>query len=221
MAKTPAWSYTSLTTFETCPKRYYLTRVTKEVKEPPSEAMTWGNTVHKALELRIKDKTPLPAVMQDYEKYCASIEASPGRVFTETQYALNAKFERTGWFDKDVWCRGVVDVGVINGKKAAALDWKTGKVKEDSKQMMLFAGFILHTEPEVETVSTGFIWLKHNKVNKETYTREQLPEIWQEFLPRVRRLEVAYEQNKWEAKPSGLCRAWCPVGKSLCDHCGT
>lgn len=221
MANAPAWSYTSLTAFETCPWRYYLTRVSKEVKEPASEAMLHGNQVHKALELRLKDKTPLPEAYAAYEGYCAKIEATPGRLFTETQVALNAKFEVTGWFDKDAWCRGVIDVGVVNGKKATALDWKTGKVKPDSAQMMLFAGLLFHSEPEVERVSTGFIWLAHEKLTQETYTRSQLPEIWQEFLPRVKRLENAYAADKWEKKPSGLCRAWCPVGASRCGHCGS
>ena len=45
------WSYSALTSYETCPKRYQLTRVTKQVTEPQTEATRWGNEVHKALEL--------------------------------------------------------------------------------------------------------------------------------------------------------------------------
>jgi hypothetical protein len=52
------------------------------------------------------------------------------------------------------------------------------------------------------------------------FTREQLPEIWNEFLPRLSRVAAAYEDDKWLPKPSGLCKNWCPVGQSLCEFCG-
>jgi len=220
MSAAPAWSYSSLTAYETCPKRYYLTRVSKEATEPQTEATIWGNAVHKALELRIKDKAPLPKGMEGYEPFCARIEKSKGQVFTETRFALTRNLTPTGWMAKDCWVRGIVDVGIDAGAKAAALDWKTGKPKEDSAQLMLFAAFLMHSRPYIESVSTGFIWLKEGKLTKNVYTREQLPEIWQEFMPRVQRLEYAYERSKWEAKPSGLCKSWCPVGKTLCDFCG-
>ena len=55
-----AWSYSALTAFETCPRRFELTRVTRQVKEPQTEATIWGNEVHKALELFAKDGKPLP-----------------------------------------------------------------------------------------------------------------------------------------------------------------
>jgi hypothetical protein len=49
------WSYSSLSSFLQCPRRFYLTRVVKEVKEPPTQATLWGQEVHSALELRIKE----------------------------------------------------------------------------------------------------------------------------------------------------------------------
>ena len=220
MAEMPAWSYSSLTAFETCPKRYFLTRVAKKVVEPQTEATTHGNAVHKALEHRIKNKSPLPKAMEQYEKYCAKMEAVPGQIFAEQKIALNKQFQQTGWVSKDCWVRMILDVTIDAGRKAATFDWKTGKPKPDSKQLALCAAGVMHTRPAVDEVRTGFIWLKEDSMTKETYTREQLPEIWQEFAPRVKRLEIAYEQDKWEAKPSGLCGKWCPVGKALCSFCG-
>jgi hypothetical protein len=216
--KPVAWSYSSLTNYEQCPKKFYRTKVKKDIPDPMGKAALWGTRVHKDLELRIKDKTPLPFGVTKYESLCAKIESSPGRVFTETQYALTSSFKQTSWFAKDVWVRCIVDVGVNNGANALILDWKTGKIKPQSDQLKLFAAVTFHTEPEVEKVSTGFVWLKDSKIVKENYTRAQLPEIWQEFMPRVRRLEIAHEENKWEAKPSGLCGKWCPV--TSCEHNG-
>lgn len=218
MMKQISWSYSALTAYEQCPKRFYHTRISKDTPDPPGESAKWGSQVHKDLELRIANKTPLPHHLEKLEPLCAKIEASPGKVLAETKHCLNANFRPTEYFAKDAWVRAVIDVAVINGSNAINLDWKTGKINHDSAQLKLSAAITMAAEPEVEKVSTGFVWLKDNKIVKEAYTRAQIPEIWQEFLPRVKRLELAHEKDRWEAKPSGLCKAYCPVTK--CEHNG-
>lgn len=212
-----AWSYSALNSFETCPKKHYHTKVKKDIPDPPGESAKWGTEVHKFLEERIKDGKQLPDSVKQYEPLCSKIEASPGNVMAESQYCLNAGYKSVSWFAKDAWVRCILDLAVINDKTALVLDWKTGKRKPGSDQLKLFAATVFALEPGVEKVSTGFVWLKENKIDKETYTRDQLPQLWKEFLPRVRRLEIAHEENKWEAKPSGLCRKYCPV-KSCTFH---
>ena len=150
----------------------------------------------------------------------AKFDNVPGKVTAETKYSLTETLHPTEWFGKDAWCRGIIDLMICNDDKALVLDWKTGKVKPDSDQLKLFAAFVFHTHPDINTVSTGFIWLKEGRITKEKYERSDLSDIWKGFLPRVRRVEMAFEEDKWEAKPSGLCRNWCPVGKQNCGHCG-
>ena len=214
------WSYSALTAFETCPKRYQLTRVTKEVIEKPNAAATWGNKVHTQLENYAKNKARLPEDLSKYEKYVDKIFTYDGKRIVEERMAINQSFRPTKWMAKDVWCRGIVDIGVVGGEKAYLLDWKTGKRKPDSDQLKLFAALAFAHYPWVEEVVTGFIWLKEDKFDKEKFTRKQITEIWNEFLPRTSRLARAFEEDKWVAKPSGLCKNWCPVGKSLCEFCG-
>jgi hypothetical protein len=55
-----AWSYSSISTFKQCPKKYYHLKVAKDVKDTSSEAMLYGNQVHKAAEDFIKKGTPIP-----------------------------------------------------------------------------------------------------------------------------------------------------------------
>ena len=50
-----AWSYSSLKTFEQCPKKYYHLKVAKDVKDKGSSAMFYGNEVHKAAEQYMKE----------------------------------------------------------------------------------------------------------------------------------------------------------------------
>lgn len=213
-----AWSYSSLTAFETCPRRYYHTRVAKDIVEPETQALTWGNAVHQALEARAKDGTPLPSGMEQWEPLVAKILAAGGEVFTEKQIALNQAFTPCDWFAKDVWVRSVVDVGVVSGNLLVALDYKTGKPKHDSDQLKLFAALLLAVYPECDVVKTGFLWLKTNGIDQARFERSDLPAIWNVFLPRVTALETAQRTEHWPVRPSGLCRNWCPC--SQCEHNG-
>lgn len=220
MELTKAWSYSALTAYETCPHRFNLTRVTKQVKEPQSKEMNWGNKVHKSLEEYAKGNKPLPSGMKQWAKYVDKILARDGKRVIEQQVALTKDLRMTTWFAKDVWVRGIIDLGVVGDKRAYLMDWKTGKHRPDSDQMKLFAALAFAAYPWVDEVVTGFIWLKEGKFDKELYKREQLPEIWSEFLPRLSRVARSYDEDKWKKNPSGLCRNWCPVGKSNCEFCG-
>lgn len=228
----PAWSYTALTAFETCPRRFYETRVAKSIREPEGTALVLGNAAHKALELRAARGTPIPKTIQittaqgetaimpttGWEAMMEKILDRPGDVLVERQIALDDRLCEVDWFDKSVWVRGVIDLGIIQGAKALLLDHKTGKRKPDTDQLKLFAALAMHVWPQLERVVTGFLWLKENKIDKDEFTRGDLSVIWDGFIPRVRRLEQAYVSGEWGPKPSGLCRDWCPV--SSCEFCG-
>ncbi len=58
MKKRPAWSYSALSTYETCPYQYFRLKVKKDVKDTMNEAAIWGNEVHKHLDHRISKGTP-------------------------------------------------------------------------------------------------------------------------------------------------------------------
>lgn len=214
------WSYSQLAAFETCPKRFELTRVSKKVVEPQTEATVWGNQVHKALELFAKEGKPMPPDLKKYERYVKKIQSYEGKRVVEERVALDRNFRPTKWMAKDVWVRGIIDIGVVGSEKAYLLDWKTGKRRPDSDQLMLFAALAFAMYPWIDKVTTGFIWLKTSEFDKEVFTRDQLPEIWNVFMPRLQRLAIAYEDNKWTPKPSGLCKNWCPVGRNNCEFCG-
>lgn len=215
------WSHSLLDAYETCPKRYYLTKVVKAVTEPMSEQMKWGNKVHKALELRIAKHTPLPEDLTQYEPFAAKMlkAAEGGQITAEQKLGLNRDFNPVSFFAKDIWVRCITDVTVEKGKAVLIADWKTGKPKPNSAQLKLSAAVTFHQKPYVEKIVNTFIWLQHGSTTTETYTPEDIPKIWNEFLPRVHHLNEAhhqYSQNPDQAsrafppKPSGLCRSWCP-----------
>lgn len=212
------WSYTSLTAFETCPRRYYHTRVAKDVVEPETEALTWGNAVHKALEKRVLVNVPLPTGMTQWEGLVDRLLKVPGSVFAERKLAFDRNLKQTSWFDKAAWVRGIIDVGIIQPTTVIALDYKTGKPKPDSDQLRLFAALLFAAHQASEIVKTGFLWLQTNEVTKEEFKREQVTDIWNTFIPRVAKLEDAHSNNDWPVRPSGLCRNWCPC--TQCEYNG-
>ena len=217
MSKPVAWSYSALDSFETCGWRHYLTRVSKQVADPPGEAAKWGLEAHKAFENHLKHRTPLPEALLPYAPLCRSLITAGGKLLVEHQIALTKDFRTTTWFGKDVWVRSVVDAGVDKGRKLVACDWKLGRRKVDSAQMRLFAANLFHSRPHVNEITTLFMWLPDKKADKEVFYRADLPELWKEFLPRVRRLEIAHEEQKWPKRPSGLCKKWCPVPPDQCE----
>lgn len=219
-SKVTPWSYSSLTAFETCPRRFYLTRIAKEVQEPQTQAMMAGNEVHKALELDIKGEKPLPEKYKSYAPLVNAVKLTPGKKLVEQKVGVTPDFRATTFFGKDVWMRGIIDVAVVGTKAAVVLDWKTGKPKTDSEQLRLFAGAAFAQYPHIDTVKTGFAWLAYNKMDSKTFTRDDVPGIWRDFSIRVQRMEKAEEKGDFPPNPSGLCREWCPVGRKLCEFCG-
>lgn len=204
----PAWTFSQLEKFETCPRQFYHVRVKRDIVEPPTEATIWGEKVHTAMEHRVMHNTPLPEGMTQWEGIAAKIANMPGTKMCEQKMAVDSNFQPTDW--KNAWSRGIADVLIIHDRKAVVLDHKTGKRKL-TDQLQLYAAYTFAAYKEVTTVSTGFVWLRDKKIDKESYSRDELPKIWQTFLPRVRKLELAYEKDAWPCRPSGLCKGWCPV----------
>lgn len=203
-----AWTYSHLEKYETCPKQFYHHHVVRDFRDGPNEHSIWGNRVHTALEERVKSNTPLPTGMTQWESLVVQLLNYPGEKHVELQLALDSSFRPTDW--NAAWTRGKADMVIVSGQEAAVVDFKTGKRKL-TEQLSLYAAYTFAHYPEVNVVHTGFVWLKENKITKDTVTRETLPFIWQSFIGRVKRLEDSYENEHWPERPSGLCNGWCPV----------
>lgn len=222
MGKPFAWSFSALDSFEQCPRKHYETKISKRWDDPPSESANWGKIVHKAFEDRIERKIPLPeALALGYaEPIIQALERQPGTMRAEYKLALNAQFQPTEFFAKDAWVRAVGDVTIHNptNTKAFALDWKTGKYKDGDAQLRLQAAVMFCHYPQLQEIGITYAWLKDKRTTDRRYVREEMPVIWQEFLPRAKRMEQQIADQKFDPKPSGLCKKHCPV--LSCEHNG-
>lgn len=209
-------SFSSIKMYMNCPLRYYHQRVRKAVSDPGSEATHYGERIHKFLEDRLKTNTDLPQEAAVYEGLVSAIlKGMKGELLVEQELTLNIDLKPTGWFDKDAWLRTKIDVLVLDTKRAAVLDWKTGKRKPDFDQLELYALQIFSHYPEVERVSVGFVWLKDKAMDREEYLRQDAADLWTKLLAQINRIEKSLETSTWPARPSGLCR-FCPA-RHLCD----
>jgi hypothetical protein len=218
-AKAFAWSYSKLKNYETCPKRHFHYDIAKDVQEPESQQLKDGNFKHDALAKRLGGKKiPLPAQVIELEKWAARVEATPGTLLVEQKYAIKRDFSSCSWFDKQAWYRGIADVVKLNGPVGLLIDWKDGKIVEDSVQLFLMAQCAFAHLPALQRIRTEFVWLREDATTRQDFKREEMAGHWAGLLPRVAVLEQANQTMTYPAKPGRLCKRWCAV--TACPHHG-
>jgi len=205
-----AWSYSQLTNFEICRKRYGHINVKKDFKDEDSQASTDGKYIHDCMHKRIIKNKPLPPPLSYLEPTAARFANARGEKFGEMKLALNRGLEPVAYFDRSVWVRVVIDLLVAEDSTAIIADWKTGKPKTDFTQMGLCAAVLAQTMPYIEDFRTVLVFTGHNIAEPMSYTRPQLAEVWAELMPRVARMEKAYNESEFPATEGPLC-GWCPV----------
>ena len=119
-----AHSYSSIKDFENCPRKYNMTRVLKLYKSGETEATMYGTAVHKALEDHLMLGQPMPEAYKQFQGYVDIIAKAKGTVQCELKMAIRKDFTPCGFFDADVWFRGIPDVLVTNKRTARLADWK-------------------------------------------------------------------------------------------------
>lgn len=213
------WSFSKMQTYETCPRQYEAKYVTKSVKYVQNDSAVWGDYVHKCLENYIRNGTPLPSNVAMYQKFADALRARWPRahIIAERALALNSYLMETGYYDGDVWVRAKIDVTILEGNEAAVFDWKTGKVKEDPKQLMFYALLVFCLYPDVQRVRSAFVWLKDNFMSPPaTFHRSQFDQMLAMWTGKYDNLVEAHKLGVFPPKPSGLCKGWCEV--TTCEH---
>lgn len=218
MAKRIAWSFSALSVWKSCRKKFYHLKVAKDVKDGDSEAAAEGKAVHDALYKRVAKGIPLPINLRQHEKLAESY-ASRAKVCDDLQgelkLCLNDALNPVDWFAKDAWVRAVVDLLLVKGKVAILVDWKTGKRKPEFDQLMLSAALLSRYMPEIEEFHLVFEWLRDGERDTAKMTKADMKDVWKKFFPYITEIEEAVALTEFPANPTGLC-GWCPV--SGCPH---
>jgi hypothetical protein len=211
----PAWSYSSLKTFQQCPKKYYHLKVAKDIKDEGSEATIYGKELHKVAEDYIKDGTPIPPQFAFIQETVDALKKIPGEKHTEIELGVSNKGGRLnpcGFYDKDAWYRGIADLLIVNGDEGYLVDYKSSKNAKyaDLKQLDLLAGAVFAHFPELKTLKSALIFVVSNEfVNKEHSSMHKMA-YFEHVRFDLERLETALKTGVWNAVAGPLC-GWCPV----------
>ena len=213
------WSYSSMSLFQQCPKKYYELRVVKSIVEPPSIQMRYGLDVHKVAEEYIRDGVPIPEKYGYLTEPLDKLKQLRGTVYCEHRMGLTKELEPCKFGAKDAWWRGIADLLVVHGKEARIVDYKTGKnTYADTKQLELLALATFKHFPEVEKIKAGLLFVVHIAFVKDRYERDEQEMRWEKWIAQTDQLESAYENDVWNPKQNFTCKAWCPV--LSCAHNG-
>jgi len=207
-----SWSFSKLKNYKTCPFRYNAIDVQKRYAEDfSSPALAEGGKIHKAFELYVGSDIPLPPEYKNYEEHLAPLVNFPGTKLVEQKFAITQSLEPCTWFAKNAWYRGIADFLGLQPRVALAIDYKSGKVVEESQQLALLAECIFSHYPHIEAVRAEFWWLKEEAATKEIFYRKNRKETWVAVLPDVKKLEAAHAANDFPPTKTGLCKNHCIV----------
>ena len=214
MSITP-WSFSKIKSFEQCPKKFYHLKVAKDYAEKETDAMYYGTAFHLAAEEYVRDGTPLPEKFMYGKPVLDSLIAKQGEKLCELKMGLTADLEPCGFFDEDVWWRGIADLVILDreNKLAWAIDYKTSKNTRyaDKGQLELMAMALFKYFPDIEVVRGGLVFVVCNELVKDEYDIAVAPKLWTKWLGDYNRMKKAHANDVWNANQSGLCKRHCVV----------
>lgn len=209
------WSFSSLKEYVNCPRQYHEVKVLKNYTKRVTREMTFGTEVHKYCEDYVGEGKPLPKNYLHFKPVLDELLAIPGTRYPEYRMALDAEGKPSA-YGSGYWVRGIVDLLIVDGDQAYIVDYKTGSNRyPDPKQLKLMALMTFAHFPEVQKIKAGLLFIVHTSFVDESYTRDQIDELWDHFYPDLQRLQTSYDTSVWNPNQTPLC-GWCPV--TSCEH---
>jgi hypothetical protein len=202
-------NYTMLNTIKNiCEHQGWRRFIKKDIPYQETEAMRWGTEVHAAFAKRIGKRQPLPGHMLQWEKHATPFDNY--EVIVEQKLGITSGCHPTGFFDNDVYFRGLADAAVIVNDKALMTDWKTGSSRfEDPFELATGALLLKSKYPNLRTVVGRYIYLKEDKIG-QMHDLSNFKATWDEINDLMDLIAEKRKSGEWVKKKSGLC-GWCSV----------
>jgi hypothetical protein len=208
------WSFSSLKTFQQCPRKYYHTKIAKDISEPDTQATLYGKSVHTAAEEYIRDSKPLPKKYGYMQPVLDQLNSLDGDKHCEVRLGLRKDLTTCEFNDKDVWWHGIADLVVINEPKelAYSVDYKTSKSSRyaDVKQLDLVAVGLFAKFPKIKRVKSALLFVVSNEMVKAEHHADKIKNYIEAPAKDVARIEAALGSGVWNPVQGPLCK-FCPV----------
>ena len=215
MNPTPVvWSFSSLKTFQQCPKKYYHTKVLKDIREPDTKATLYGKALHTAAEEFIRDDKPVPPQFDYAATTLETLDSLHGTKLVEVKLGLTKDLKACDFDAPDVWWHGIADLVVLDEEKGLAysVDYKTSKNARyaDKKQLDLVAVGIFAKFPKIRRIKSALIFVVSKEFIRAEHEVGRIAEYIAGPAKDVARIEAAIENGVWNPSSGPLC-GFCSV----------
>ena len=219
----PAWSHSTLKTFESCAYRSYIAKV-KRIQEDWGPAAKRGSTIHKEAEDYVCDKTAeLPESLKKFESEFTLLkhQFKEGNVELEGEWGFTIEWEPCGWMAPDVWGRIKLDAILHETKTSArVIDHKTGKMFGNeishAQQALTYAIGSFFRFPKLRHVQTELWYLDHGEITRQAYIRDEAMVFMPSLHSRAITMTTA---TNFPPNPSRNTCRWCTYKKGEDPPC--
>ena len=221
----PAWSYSTLKTFETCPYRSYISKV-KRIREDYGPAAHRGTLIHTLAEEYVQGKIrELPKELNKFTQEFEDLREfyTLEKVELEGDWGFTIEWEACGWLEPVTWARIKLDAMHHETETSArVIDYKTGKMYGNeiahAQQAIIYAVATFFRYPKLEHVQTEVWYLDHGEITKQAYTRNEA----MMFMPKLHQRALAMTTaTKFPPSPSKFNCNWCSYKNGddpICQH---
>lgn len=199
------WSYSSLSTYESCPAKWYYGYIVGLTGEP-SPAMARGTRLHADCENYVKGD--LMVVPYELKKVALRLEdLKQKKAKAEETWLLGRNWEHN---EVAPWIKAIIDVHWLepDGKVLHIIDHKSGReYPEHREQLELYALIGLCRFPEVKRAEYEALYLDtgHTSNAGAILRGDVMNSRVQSWNNRAIRI---FEDQKYLPRPGGACR-WC------------
>jgi CRISPR/Cas system-associated exonuclease Cas4 (RecB family) len=208
------WSFSSLKTFQQCPKKYYHTKIAKDIVEPDTQATLYGKSAHTVAEEYIRDGVPIPEQFEYMKDTLDVLNRIEGDKLCEVKLGLTKTLESCDFDAPNVWWHGVADLVITNKTTGIAysVDYKTSKSARyaDVKQLDLVACGLFAKFPYIKRVRSALLFVVSKEFVKAEHHAEMMKKYMESPTQDVARIEAALENGVWNPVSGPLCK-FCSV----------
>jgi len=155
--KPTRWSYSSLSTYENCPRQWYFSYILR-LPTPENAAMLRGSRLHKLCEDYLNGKFPeVPYELRKCKKILEDLKARSAKA--EVVWIADQMWSPVG-DQRLAWVKAIIDAHVLEGRTLFVHDFKSGREYPDHRdQLDLYATIGLQVNPTAKRVEYSAIYL--------------------------------------------------------------
>lgn len=233
------WSISKAQTAKQCPHKFWLNYIKKEKRKAPAKFdAVKGRAGHRALEYILSGRPVIaslqfaaeefklttneieelklyqPAMenfIRKFNHYCTKNGAK--ETLLEKELAVDFEGNKTGYWDKNCFMRGLADVIVLfqNKPYALILDHKTGKVRDMSEYAEQFAVYRMMLKahyPYLQKIMVGVHWVQGDSIELGAFVEVLNQDTLTSDVLNICNQLTCNANNFDEMRESKLC-GWC------------